>query len=171
MIIAIVPARGGSKGLPGKNKRQLSGLPLTAWAIRAGVRAKYVDQVILSTDDEGIAEIGHDEGVSVWRRPEQLATDNATTLAVISDIYSKCLAEGINCDGFVLLEPTSPFRTPNLVDTCIQKYLSNECRTVVTVSRLERHPANILNVGQDNFAVPFIKEPKIEFKRRQDFNE
>jgi len=170
MIIAIVPARGGSKGLPHKNSKELAGLSLTAWAIRAGLRANNVDQLILSTDDDEIAQIGHEEGASVWMRPKALATDSASTFEVLTHINTQLVQDGEHCDGIVLLEPTSPLRTPSLVDICIEEYRNSRCRTLVTVCKLERHPANILCVRADKQAHPFIEKPKPEFRRRQDFD-
>ena len=168
-IIAVVPARGGSKGIPKKNLCLLGGIPLVAWSIRVGLGTKQIDRVILSTDDRQIAEIGKKEGSEVWLRPPELATDSATTLSVLQNILDRLAREGANCKLLVLLEPTSPFRPPGLVDRCITMSLGTQEVTVVTVTALERNPFNIFSI-EGNKAKPFVQEPQLRFSRRQDFS-
>lgn len=166
-VIAIVPARGGSKGIPRKNLRRLGGLPLVAWAIRAGLRASHVDRVILTTEDEEIAAVGKEEGAEVWMRPKELARDDATTMSVLRHIVDCMDGRDLYVEAFVLLEPTSPFRTPDIVDRCISKLVPGVA-TVLSVTQLERNPKNIFSISGDDLAF-FVEKPELNFHRRQEF--
>jgi len=111
-MIAIIPARGGSKGLPGKNIRPLNGKPLIAYAIEAALKAKHIDRVIISTDDEEIARVAVEYGAELpFMRPAELASD--TAMAIDNYIYTIGRLEeegGKPIDAFVVLQPTSPLR-------------------------------------------------------------
>lgn len=117
MILCLIPARGGSKGIPGKNIRSLAGKPLIAWSIEAARRAKLVDRTVVSTDDDEIAAVAREYGAEVLKRPLDLAQDKSTTLSVLLHAYG-----AIPCDALVLLQPTSPVRRPGLVDECIREF-------------------------------------------------
>ncbi|EMY76154.1 cytidylyltransferase [Leptospira weilii serovar Ranarum str. ICFT] len=118
MNLAVIPARGGSKGLPGKNIKNLCGKPLIAWSIEAAKQAKRIDQIIVSTDSEEIAAIAKDWNCAVLKRSAELATDEAKTIAVLGQI-SKEIPEAEN---FILLQPTSPIRDVGLIDECLDIY-------------------------------------------------
>ncbi|EMJ92065.1 acylneuraminate cytidylyltransferase family protein [Leptospira alstonii] len=118
MNLAVIPARGGSKGLPGKNIKNLCGKPLIAWSIEAAQQAKRIDQIVVSTDSEEIAAIAKDWNCAVLKRPAELATDEAKTIAVLGQI-SKEIPEAEN---FILLQPTSPIRDAGLIDECLDIY-------------------------------------------------
>lgn len=107
-VLAIITARGGSKGLPGKNLRSLGGLPLIAWTVRAALDARCIDRVVVSTDDDAIADAALAAGAEwPFRRPAALASDNATSV----DVMRHALDALSGHDKAVLLQPTSPFRT------------------------------------------------------------
>ena len=167
-VIGIVPARGGSKAIPRKNLRELGGLPLVSWALRAGLRSTMIDKVVLSTEDDEIARIGQKEGAHIHIRPINLASDTASTLSVLHDVLVTLEKDNIECSAVVLLEPTSPFRTLEIVDSCIKTFFNNNAGTVISVTQLDINPSYILSVkkGIANF---FIKSPDINFNRRQDF--
>lgn len=118
MNLAVIPARGGSKGLPGKNIKNLCGKPLIAWSIEATKRAKKIDRFIVSTDSEEIAAVAREWGCPVLKRPDELATDETKTISVLSQI-SKEIPEALN---FILLQPTSPIRDVGLIDECLDLY-------------------------------------------------
>ncbi len=122
-VIAVIPARGGSKGLPGKNIRELCGKPLVAYSIEVALRSELVDRVVLSTDSEIIADIGREYGAEVpFLRPATLATDGATIGAALDHLMGELYGETWRQhNALVTLYPTSPFRTPGLVDYLITK--------------------------------------------------
>ena len=127
MILGITPARGGSKGIPGKNIKVLSGKPLIAWTIEAAKESKMIDRYVVSTEDEEIAEISRKCGADVIARPQELATDEATTLSVLQYVIEK-----IPCDSVVLLQATSPIRRGGLIDECIREFIDNEYDSLAT---------------------------------------
>jgi len=126
--LAIIPARGGSKGLPGKNIRQLCGKPLLGWSIEAAQQAKLLDRVVVSTDDPQIAAVAESFNCEVLMRPPELATDEATTIAVVQHIAGQ-IPEANN---FVILQPTSPLRNPGLIDDCLKKYQAGNFSNLAT---------------------------------------
>ena len=127
MILGITPARGGSKGIPGKNIKVLSGKPLIAWTIEAAKESKMIDRYVVSTEDEEIAEISRKCGADVIARPQELATDETTTLSVLQYVIEK-----IPCDSVVLLQATSPIRRGGLIDECIREFIDNEYDSLAT---------------------------------------
>lgn len=116
---AIIPARGGSKGIPRKNIRPIAGRPLIAWSIAAAKQAAGIDRVAVSTDDEEIGAVARDWGAEVLWRPAELATDEATTIATLQHIAQE---QAPDASTFVVLQPTSPLRDPDLIDQCLAVY-------------------------------------------------
>ena len=119
LTLAVIPARGGSKGLPGKNIRLLAGRPLIAWSIDAALATTRVDRVAVSTDDEKIALVAKEWGAEVLWRPTELATDEATTISVIQYIAQYQVPEA---ESIVVLQPTSPLRNKGLIDECLDLF-------------------------------------------------
>src|SRR5688572_5488542 len=114
--LAVVPARGGSKGVLRKNLRLLGGLPLVVHTLRAALAARRLDHVVLSTEDDEIAEVGLGAGVTVIRRPPELATDHVQN----TDVVRHALQEtGATFERLVLLQPTSPLRAGSDIDACL----------------------------------------------------
>ena len=118
MRLAVIPARGGSKGLPGKNIRPLLGKPLIGWSIEAARRAASIGRVLVSTDSDEIASVARQFGAEVLPRPAALATDEATTIAVMTHVA----AEVPDASTFIVLQPTSPLRDNGLIDACVATY-------------------------------------------------
>ena len=127
MILGVIPARGGSKGIPRKNVKQINGKPLIVWTIEAAKESKMLDSYVVSTEDEEIAATSREYGVDVIERPPELATDEATTLSVLQHAVEK-----IPCDSIVLLQATSPIRRGGLIDECIREFLDNEYDSLAT---------------------------------------
>ena len=127
MILGVIPARGGSKGIKKKNIRSIAGKPLIAWTIEAARESKFLDRIVVSTEDAEIANVAREWGAEVIDRPVELATDTATTLSVLQDLIQK-----IPADIVVLLQCTSPVRTPGLIDRCIGKYRKSGADAVAT---------------------------------------
>lgn len=115
--LGVIPARGGSKGIPRKNIKLIAGKPLIAWTIDAAKASRIMDRFVLSTEDSEIARIAREYGAEVIQRPQELATDEATTIAVLQHALSRIDAENV-----VLLQPTSPIRAPGLIDRCIRRF-------------------------------------------------
>ncbi len=127
MILGITPARGGSKEVPGKNIKGILGMPLIAWTIEAAKESEMIDRYVVSTEDEEIAEISIKCGADVITRPQELATDETTTLSVLQHAVEK-----IPCDIVVLLQATSPIRRGGLIDECIREFIDNEYDSLAT---------------------------------------
>jgi YrbI family 3-deoxy-D-manno-octulosonate 8-phosphate phosphatase len=126
-VLAIIPARGGSKGIPRKNIKDFAGYPLIAYSIAAGIRAKSVDRVIVSTDDEEIAEVSRSYGAEVpFLRPSELAQDNSTDMPVIVHVLERLKKDGKYEPGVVVqLRPTTPIRPMSCVDDAVDILLSH----------------------------------------------
>lgn len=128
MRLAVIPARGGSKGLPGKNIRTVAGKPLIAWSIEAALKSRELDRTVLSTDDERIAEAARGLGCEVLMRPPELATDAATTISLLTHIAR----EIPEAQTFVVLQPTSPLREDGLIDECIRTFQKGDYDNLAT---------------------------------------
>jgi len=126
-IIAIIPARGGSKGIPRKNIKEFCGKPLIAWSIEAALEAKLINEVYLSTEDEEIAKIGKFFGAKISIRPKELSTDSATTKLVLIDFINR-----YECDILVVLQPTSPIRINGLIDKAVDRFIKTDVDTLAT---------------------------------------
>jgi len=142
-MIALIPARGGSKGLPGKNIKMLGGKPLIHWTIEAAMNAKSIDRVILSTDDEEIAAVCRPTGVDIpFMRPSELAQDHS--LAIDNYIYTmnRLADEGrYNKDQFVVLLPTVPFRNSFDIDQAVNLFDAKAADSVISCTELS-HPVD-----------------------------
>lgn len=133
-ILGIVPARGGSKGMPRKNIRLLGGKPLLAYTAESAKSSVFLTKIVLSTDDEEIAETGRKWGFEVpFMRPSQLALDSSPTLPVIQHVLDYYSNLGEEFDAMCLLEVTSPFRMPGLIDRAIAKFIELDADALVTV--------------------------------------
>lgn len=140
-ILALIPARGGSKRLPGKNIRKLGGRPLIAWSIEAALGVTGIVDVMVSTDDEKIAAIARQCGALVpWLRPVELATDEADSAGVCVHALDWYEAQCGKIDGLLLLQPTSPFRSRAIVEQGLVLYQSSGFRRVVSFSPASSHP-------------------------------
>jgi CMP-N,N'-diacetyllegionaminic acid synthase len=173
-VIAIIPARGGSKGLPGKNIKELCGKPLIAWSIEAGLGSKYIDEVIVTTDSEEIAHIARAFGASVpFMRPTELASDTATSFDAIKHTLDYCENElNKKFDYIVLLEPTSPLRDMNDIDMAIEQLLSNpQASALVGICKTEsQNPAFLVKKNDENFLVGY-ENKNMKVLRRQDISD
>lgn len=156
-ILALIPARGGSKRLPGKNIRKLGGLPLIAWSIRAARESGVCDEVVVSTDDPQIAEIASLHGAAVpGLRPAELASDVAGSVDVALQALELHEALHGNVDGLLLLQPTSPFRTAESIRRAVALFGGEAGRRpVVSLSPAASHPAWCFRVTQDGLS-PFL---------------
>jgi CMP-N,N'-diacetyllegionaminic acid synthase len=168
--IAIIPARGGSRGLPGKNVRDLCGKPLIAWTIETARKSAVVDEVVVTTDSSEIADVARRYGASVpFLRPEELATDAAPTIAAVDHALGFYAGERQRrFDYTVLLEPTSPLREDDDVDRMLR--LLDERRdaydAIVSLGEVAEHPSIVKRL-RDHVVEPFCPE-LAQHTRRQD---
>jgi len=157
-ILALIPARGGSKRLPGKNIRLLGGKPLVIWSIDVVKNLTEICDILVSTDDPKIADVCKDVGATVpWLRPTYLATDTASSVDVAIHALDWYEAEKGDVDGLLLLQPTSPFRSQKTVKRGIELFSSHGHQSVLGVSPTHDHPMWCLTV-QDDYLVPFLPE-------------
>jgi len=166
-IIAIIPARGGSKRLPVKNIKKLLGKPLIAWTIEQAKKSKYIDRLIVSTDDKKIAEISKKYGAEIVKRPKKLATDKAKTIDAVSHLLEILEKEKYIPEIVVLLQPTSPLRTEKDIDETIKLFLRKKVESVVSVCEVEHPPYWYFKINSRGFLEPFIKSQYL-YKRHQD---
>jgi CMP-N,N'-diacetyllegionaminic acid synthase len=140
-ILALIPARGGSKRLPGKNKCLLGGKPLICWSIQAAQGIPEICDILISTDDPETAEISKAAGVLVpWLRPKELASDTATSVDVALHALDWYEKEHGMVDGLLLLQPTSPFRERSSTKHGIELFTKHGQKQVVSVSLTHHHP-------------------------------
>ena len=170
-IVGFIFARGGSKGVPGKNIRLLAGKPLIAYAIETTFQSQFIDRVVVSTDDEKIAQVAKDFGAEVpFVRPKELAQDDSPEwLAWQHAIRTlKELDKGRELDVFVSIPPTSPLRTAEDVDNCIHSFLDNDVDVVITVKNASRHPSfNMITLDEQSCAKIVLPLDK-QITHRQD---
>ncbi|WP_148255166.1 acylneuraminate cytidylyltransferase family protein [Aidingimonas lacisalsi] len=139
-VIAMIPARGGSKSIPGKNIRLLGDKPLMAWAVETALSVDEIDRVIVSTDSEAIAEVARMYGAEVYERPGHLATDTALVLETVRDLMGRLRARGESALYGVLLEPTAPFRRPEDIRACLQRLHEEGLDSVATFKPVDLNP-------------------------------
>ncbi|MDD5773369.1 MAG: acylneuraminate cytidylyltransferase family protein [bacterium] len=140
-ILGIIPARGGSKGLPQKNILPLLGKPLIAWTIEEARSSKYIDKIIVSTDDEKIAVISRKYGAEVpFIRPKELATDNAKTIDVILNIQKWFEGHNDYYDAIMVLQPTSPLRKKEHIRESVELFYERGAQSVISVAIADKHP-------------------------------
>jgi CMP-N-acetylneuraminic acid synthetase len=168
--ISIIPARGGSKGLPGKNILPICGKPLIAWTIEKALKSRYLDVVLVSTDSLEIAAIAKDYGAEVpFLRPAELSTDTANSYDVIRHALGYYRqAASREFDYTALLEPTSPLREEDDIDRVLASLdaAADEFDSIVTIGEVGEHPS-IMKRLVDRVVEPFSKE-LIQNTRRQD---
>lgn len=171
-VLAIVPARAGSKGLPGKNVRPLHGKPLLAWPIAAARGSHHVDRTIVSTDDAGYAQIAVAHGADApFLRPAELASDAAPSSGFILHALDTLAAAGEHYDYVVLLEPTSPLTEASDVDAALAQLVaaSDRADAIVGIAPLETsHPAFAVRRDTDGAIRPLLSSTFGDLPRRQD---
>jgi len=166
-ILALIPARGGSKRIPEKNIKVLSGKPLISYSIITAKKSKYIDKVIVSTDNEEIADISREFGSKVIIRPKELAKDETPTIEAVFHAIDSLKKENYDPNIIVLLQPTSPLRNTKDIDNAIEIYLNNNCESVVSVCELKHTPYWSLKID-GGYLKPLFGEKYLKV-RNQDF--
>lgn len=171
-ILAIIPARGGSKGVPRKNVKKLCGKPLIAWTIEEALKSKYIDKLVVSTEDEEIAQISKEYGSQVIKRPIELANDNSSVNDTVSSVLNFLKSnEGYEPSLILLLQCTSPFRKARHIDEAIYKLSVSNAYSVVSVVK-EENPIWWTKVIKENHYIEdYIEFDRKKYKVRQDFPE
>jgi len=164
-VLALIPARGGSKGIPQKNITPLAGKPLIAWTIEAAKRSQYIDRLVLSSDCADIQAVALEYGCEVpFTRSAELATDEAGTMDVVMDTLKR-----INgYDILVLLQTTSPLRLTADIDGCLEALLQSKASACVSVKPANEHPYLSYRILFDGTISAYAKPPVGESLRRQD---
>lgn len=173
-VLALIPARAGSKGLPGKNVRLLHGKPLLAWPIAAGKASRYVDKVVVSTDSEEFARIAREHGAEVpILRPAELAVDTSPSSSAIVHMLDHLASRGDVYDYLILLEPTSPLTEGCDVDAALETLHANRNQGDALVSVAElvtAHPAFAVKRDDRGHIEPYAALDFTRLPRRQDID-
>lgn len=169
-VLALINARGGSKGLPRKNVRPLQGKPLIVWSIESALGAKLVSKVVVSTDDQEIADVARAGGASVpFIRPANLATDTALQIDAIRHAVGYLEDHGEMFNAIVVLQPTAPLREPGDIDGAIALLLRSNADSVISVCDVGgRHPATLYTSDKSGALVPLLRS-NLRGVLRQDF--
>ncbi len=162
--LAVIPARGGSKGIPRKNAKIIAGKPLVVWSIEACLRAKHVDEVVVSTDDEEIYNIAKDHGATPYMRPAHLGEDNVHSVHVVLDYLSYCEKSGIIVSRVAMILPTAPLKTEEDIDGAFEK-LDIGCESVVGVKEYDR-PESCLRMVAGKHILPLTDVSCFETQRQ-----
>lgn len=171
-VLALVPARRGSKGLPMKNVRPLHGSPLLAWPIKAAAGSSYVDRIVVSTDDADFAALARAAGADApFLRPLELASDTSPSIEFILHALDTLETDGDRYDYLVLLEPTSPLTEAADIDAALQLLLDHRQKadSIVGVSAMvSTHPAFAVRVDATGLMAPYAGGRFSQMPRRQD---
>lgn len=164
-ILAITLARGGSKRLPGKNIKELEGIPLIEYTIRSAKKSKAITRFLVSTDDQKIANIALNAGAEVpFMRPASLSNDHASPIdGCLHALNELKKSEGYEPDIVVLLQPTSPFRTEKHIDETIRLLKQKNAESVISACPLEHALDTFMNVNKEGKISPFIRSNRDEY--------
>lgn len=168
-VLALIPARGGSKGIKDKNIYDINGKPLIAYSIIAAQNSKYVDDVVITTDSEKIKEVAENFGANVpFLRPAELASDNSKTIDAV--VHAINMLNNIKNRGgydvLILLQPTCPLRTTEDIDNSLELFVSKRCVALVSVNKVKEHPILMRKINEDGMMDNLLNLPSTI--RRQD---
>jgi len=167
-VLAVIPARGGSKRLPEKNIVDFLGKPMIAWTIESALNSKYIDRVIVSTDSNDISSISKQYGANVpFIRPSDLSNDDSKSVDVALHAINALKVQGDCYDFVILLQPTSPYRNSSHIDGAIQIVISNNANSVISVTKAKHSPLWMNTIPKNGSMDGFIHK-SIANKRSQD---
>ena len=165
MITAFIPARGGSKGVPNKNIKEFAGKPLIVHSIEYALNCSQIDEVVVSTDDDNIAEIARKAGARIVNRPPELSTDSSTTESAIHHFVNKFNKKP---DILVLLQPTSPYRPKRSLENAISHFTENEFDSLLSIIPTHRFFWRVKD-DQTTFAeYDYLNRPHRQDLKRED---
>ena len=165
-ICTIITARGGSKGIPRKNIKNLNGKPVLAYSIEPSVASDFIKKTYVTTEDEEISEISKKFNAEVIERPQELAKDTSSSVDVILHALDYLEEKDSLPEFFVLLQPTSPLRTTEDIDNSINLFIDNECDALISVCEID-HTSMLSLTLENKFLVPNCDKDFLN-KRRQD---
>jgi len=169
MIVAIVPARSGSKSIKDKNIKPLAGRPLMSYSIKAGLACKQIDKLVVSTDSKKYASLAKFYGAGVVDRPKELAGDDIPMIPVLQHAVKFVEEKGEKITTVVLLDPTSPLRQVKDIEICLELLARPETDSVVTVCEAEHNPYYVMTGVKDNGYLKYpLFKPDKPIHRRQD---
>ena len=166
-ILGVIPARGGSKGFPGKNIYPVNGTPLIAFSIEASLRSSLICKTIVSSDDDEILKVSKSYGAETLKRPYKYATDTANSESVILDALHQLQKVGETFDIVVLLQPTSPLRTAQDIDSSIHMMIEKKANAVISVTNIGIKPFKAFFVNKKGY-VEGVYNNETPNMRRQD---
>jgi len=152
-VLGVVPARGGSKGLPRKNVRVVGGHPLFTWSVWQGLSSRWLDRVVVSTEDGEVAEVCERYGYEVVERPKELASDVARIEEVAIDAVRVVDGEW---KYVVILQPTCPLREVSEIDRCVERCVKGDMASVSTIAQHNEHPMKSLHMLESGEIVPYF---------------
>lgn len=167
--VAIIPARGGSKGIKRKNLALINGKPLIAYTCEAALQSKKINRIIVSTDDLEVADFVKNMGIEIpFIRPSELANDFTPMIDVLMHALSWFDSQNYDIDDIILLQPTSPLRTSDQIDTALTIFSQKNPDTLVSIMKVPHqfNPLSVLKEESDGRMVPYLNQPVIT--RRQD---
>lgn len=169
-VLAVITARGGSKGIPKKNIKELGGKPLIAWTIEAAKASHFLDYFLVSTDDAEITEVSKKYGAPVpFMRPAELSTDSAKSIPAVQHALNWLREhEGKNFDYVMILQPTSPLRNAEDIDACIEKIVDTNADSVMSMVKLVDFSAPKLKVLDGDIIKPWLADEGKESNSRHE---
>lgn len=164
-IVAIIPARGGSKGIPKKNIRLLAGKPLIAYTIESALESKHIQDIFVTTDDLEIANISKKYGVKLIERPKELAQDESTTIDVVFHALNLLELGKYDLSTIILLQPTSPLMDAKDIDGAIELFIYSSCESVISVCETDPSPFWTFKV-EDQYLSPLLGRKYLGIRRQ-----
>ena len=163
-ILAIIPARGGSKQLPRKNVLPLAEKPLISWSIEAGLKSRYIDRLVVSSEDDEILQISQKAGAEIITRPHELAAGDTPSISVVEHVI-----KNMDCgfDLTILLQPTSPLRNEKHIDEAFELLVKKDANSIVSVCKTEHNPLWANTLPEDGNLDHFLRD-NVKNIRRQD---
>ena len=166
-VLAIIPARGGSKGLPRKNILDVAGKPLIGWTIEASFNSDCITATVVSSDDDEILSVSQKFGAEIIKRPCELASDTATSESVILHVLQYLEKEGKKFDYLVLLQPTSPLRNNHDIDNAFKILFDSNATALISVSTTDNKILKAFKKNKNGY-IEGISNNEYPFMRRQD---
>lgn len=166
-ILAIIPARGGSKGLPKKNILDLLSKPLIVWSIDAALNSKYITKTLVSSDNDEILSISKKYGSSTIKRPDILATDTASSESAVLDALKKLKEDSEEYDYLILLQPTSPLRDAKDIDEAFEIFFNSDATALISVCETDNKILKAFKKNDSGY-IDGISNNDYPFARRQD---
>ncbi|SFV54627.1 N-Acetylneuraminate cytidylyltransferase [hydrothermal vent metagenome] len=162
-FLAVIPARGSSKRLPKKNILNLAGKPLISWSIDAAKESKYLDEIVITSDDDAILSIAKEHNLKTIKRPDELSNDTASSI----DVIKHALAQFPNYDYVVLLQPTSPLRKAKHIDEAIELLREQKADAIISVCEVEHSPLWSNTLGKNNSMIDFLDQKLLNLRSQE----